>query len=253
MPCSSVLSTAVAAKLNARIKELLNDGLSDSEIVRAIRREANTTRAWPEMTFSRIKQFINKAMEESEEASVASETSESEAPSFDSDEEDEEYVPPAEESDSEDEDFLVPEDESEDESEESESESSDETETDAEDTEECRVARFFFDQKDGTLDRLSITTNSDGTFAAEMAYDISSSYAYPKRANFFEADKDAMDLYVADILRMIAVDDLPFQSVEVALPFFPNITLTPKKLQKKSVRRLVRSALLQFLEHFEYA
>ncbi len=250
MPCSSVLSAAVAAKLNARIKELLNDGLSDSEIVRAIRREANTTRAWPEMSFSRIKQFINKALEESEEASVASETSESEAPSFDSDEEDEEYVPPAEEeSDSEDEDFLVPE-ESEDESEESE-ETEDSSET--EEAEECRVARFFFDHADGTMDRLSIETNSDGTFAAEMAYDLSSTYAYPKRANFFEADKDAMDLYVADILRMIAVDDLPFKSVEVVLPFFPNITLTPKKLQKKSVRRVVRSALLQFLEYFEYA
>ncbi len=242
-------------QLNARIKELLNDGLSDSEIVRAIRREANTTRAWPEMSFSRIKQFINKVME-SEETETESVKS---APTFESDEEDEEYVPESEEESDEE---YVPDAESEEESDnEEETETADETEdaeteyteeSDEEETTENRSAIFYFDRiDDEDIDRLTITPQGEGLFAAEVAYNLPSSKAHPRHANFFEGDADSLELYVADLLRMVAVDDLPFKSVEFSIPFFPNISLKPRSLRKKNTRHTVLRALRQYLEHFE--
>ncbi len=253
MPCTSVLSTAVAAKLNARIKELLNDGLSDSEIVRAIRREANTTHAWPEMSFARIKQFINKVMESEETSDTESVES---APTFDSDEEDEEYVPEAEDESSDEDDD---EDDEEYEPEADETETDEASEEEETETKEMLSMVIYFDHNDyededeeHNLDRLTITPVGDGLFEAEMAYDLPSSRASPRRANFFEGDADSMQLYIADILRLIALDDLPMKSVELAIPFFPNISFKPRTLRKKSVRSLVRSAVLQFLEHYEH-
>ncbi len=109
------------------------------------------------------------------------------------------------------------------------------------------------DGDDNDLDRLTITPLGDGLFAAEMAYDLPNSHALPRRANFFEGDADSMDLYITDMLRLIALDDLPLKSVELGIPFFPNISFKPRTLRKKSVRRVVRSAVLQFLEHYAHA
>ncbi len=221
------ISHADAAKMMmiGRIQELLNDGLSDSEIVRTIRREAKLTSAWPEMSFRGIKQFIDAAMEESETEST---------PTFDSDEEDEEYVP---------------EEESEEESEEDTDEESEET---TEETVENRIAVLYFDRiEDEDIDRLTITPQGEGVFAVEMAYNLPSSKAHPRYATFFEGDADALELYVADLMRMTAVDDLPFKSVEFSIPFFPNISLKPRSLRKKGTRHTVLRALRQYLEHFE--
>jgi hypothetical protein len=234
MPCPSTLSTSATAKLNARINELINDGCSDSEIVREIRREAKSPKfAWPYMSFSHIKKLIDAAMEEAETSS------ESSAPTFESDEEDEEYVP----SDSE---------------EESEEESDDEEETDSESEEEeikeLKQFTIYMDRHESTdIDRVTITPQGDGLFHAEIAYDLKNSHALPRRANFFEADADEMLNYVRDVMCLVAVDELPFKSLEFSMPFYPNISLRPITLTKKCVRKTILTALQQYLEHFAHA
>jgi hypothetical protein len=249
MPCSSVLSAAVSAKLNARIKELLEDGLSDSEIIRAIRREARQTKAWPELAYTRIKKMIDAAMDDEETASAASAASastESSAPTFESDEEDEEYVP---EEESDDETVtLVPEDSDEESEEAEESEESEESEEEYENVKEVVNAYIFFDHHDGSMDRITIAPSDEGLFQVEMAYDVASSYAFPRRANFFEGDADAVYFYIRDILQLVKLDAEPFKALEIALPFFPNVSMKPKAL-KKNARKLVLRALCQFLEH----
>jgi hypothetical protein len=233
MPCSSTLSASATTKLNARINELINDGCSDSEIVREIRREAKSPKcAWPDMSFSRIKKLIDAAMEEAENSS------ESSAPTFESDEEDEEYVP-SEESEDEDED---------------EEDEEDEDEEDEEESEELKSVIIYMDRHETTeIDRLTITPQGDGLFYAELAYDLKSSSAYPRRANFFEADMDEMHNYVNDIMRLVAIDELPFKSLEFAIPFYPNISLRPKTLRSKDVRKTILTSLQQYLEHYAHA
>jgi hypothetical protein len=245
MPCPSTLSASAAAKLNARINELINDGCSDSEIVREIRREAKSPKcAWPDMSFSRIKKLIDAAMEEAETSS------ESSAPTFESDEEDEEYVP-SEESEDEDEEYVPSDSEEESEDEESEDEESEDEEDEAK---ELKSVIIYMDRHDTTeIDRLTITPQGDGLFYAELAYDLKSSSAYPRRANFFEADMDEMHNYVNDIMRLVAIDELPFRSLEFAIPFYPNISLKPKTLRSKNVRKTILTSLQQYLEHYAHA
>jgi hypothetical protein len=198
------------------------------------------------MSFSRIKKFIHEVMDaEESEASEASEEA-SEVPSFDSDEEDEEYIPESDDESEESEDETDAE-ESEEEAEESEAEETD-AESEAE-VKEMRSLTLYFDREEGDLDRLTITPQ-DGTFAVEMAYDLTSSTAHARRANFFEGDADAIDLYLGDILRLLALDELPFKSVEFAIPFFPNISLKPRSLCKKNTRHTIMRAVSQYLEHY---
>lgn len=255
MPSSSVLTASATTKLNARIRQLINDGCSDSQIVREIRREAKSPKcAWPDMSFSRIKKLIDAQMDKYETES------ESSAPTFESDEEDEEYVPPSEE---ESEDSEVDESEEDETEETEEDEENDETEAeedeeaeifDSEEVKELKQLIIYMDRKDSSeIDRLTITPRGDGLFDAEMAYDLKNSSSHPRRANFFEADMDEMLNYVRDIMCMVAVDELPFRSLEFAIPFYPNISLRPMTMGKKRVRNTVLTAMQQYLEHFAYA
>jgi hypothetical protein len=239
MPCPSTLSASAATKLNARINELINDGCSDSAIVREIRREAKSPKcAWPDMPFSRIKKLIDAAMEEAETSS------ESSAPTFESDEEDEEYVPSDSEEESEDEEYVPSESEEED----------DEESEDEEDVKELKQFTIYMDRHESTeIDRIAITPQGDGLFHAEIAYDLKSGNALPRRANFFEADADEMLNYVRDVMCMVAIDELPFKSLEFSVPFYPNISLRPHTLTKKRVRNTILTALQQYLEHFAHA
>jgi hypothetical protein len=239
MSCPSTLSASATTKLNARINELINDGCSNSEIVRVIRREAKSPKcAWPDMSFSRIKKLIDAAIEEAE---TSSESSHSSAPTFESDEEDEEYVP-SESDESE-----------ESEAEESEAEESEAEESEAEESEELRKVVIYMDRKESSeIDRMTITPQDDGLFAVEFAYDLKNASAYPRRANFFEADTEEILGYVRNTMCFVAADELPFKSVEFSIPFYPNISLRPKTLGKKDVRNVVLTALQQFLEHYAY-
>ncbi len=262
-PSMTILSAAASKKLDARLRELLNDGLSDAQIARIVRREASSEGAiWPVLPVKAIRDRIYE-LADSESDSDYDPAEDSDASSTTSSSSDSTYVPEETESegecawggdasDSESDATTVS---VSDESYESDSSSATSTEDEAPRKKQqiVKTARFFLDNADDTMDRITITPNGDGTFAVEMAYDLTYSYNHPDRASFFEGSASDVYEYILSAIRLLAIDELPYASVEASLPFYPAIRVTPRRLLKKVVRKCIMKALSQYLGHYATA
>lgn len=263
-PSMTILSVAAAKKLDARLRELLNDGLSDAQIARIVRREASSEGApWPVLTVKAIRDRIyDVADSESDSDYDPAEDSDGSSTTTSSESE---YIPETD-SESESESKWGGEETDSDSNSDDETYESDDSSSASTGDEEphtsktkkqkqqiVKTARFFMDNDDGTMDRISITPNGDGTFAVEMAYDLTYSYNYPDRASFFEGSAEEVHEYLESILQLLAIDELPYMSVEASIPFYPAIRVCPHRLLKKVVRKCILGALSQYLGHYASA
>jgi hypothetical protein len=242
------------------IRELLNDGNSDIQICRIVRRK------WPFIPNKSIRDCINRIMDEEDETASEASSTDSEPAmdieEYDSDDSsDEDYVP-EEDSDSESED----EDDEEDPTSEDE-----EVKEDNEEVKEAIPSHLFFNEKgdvlptqkpakglselhqahlyiehtDDRVDHINIKPNGQGTFELRIMYDSAA-----KHHNFFEADIPHVIEYLNQVLSMLMIDQMPFKMVEVMVPFFPSIVVTPDSFRMENHRIIILRAFHQYMEHY---
>ncbi len=261
----AILSTAAVSF----IREMLNDGNSDAQISRIVRRK------WPFIPNKSIRDCINRIIDEEDE--TASESTDSEpamdVEEYDSDDSsDEDYVPEEDDDDDSDNDDLdTDEEDEEDETEKNHHILLDETSGDvkfeksdeesphmlfnedgatkftspAEKTRELRQAQLFIDHTDNRVDHINIRPNDHGHFDVTIKYDSGEKYH-----NFFEADTAHVIDYLNQTLSMLMIDQMPFKKVEVMVPFFPSIAVTPDAFREEHSRIIILRAFYQYMEHF---
>ncbi len=244
------------------IRELLNDGNSDIQICRIVRRK------WPFIPNKSIRDCINRIMDEEDETASEASSTDSE-PAMDIEEYDSD--------DSSDEDY-VPEEDSDSESDDDEEDPASEDEEVKEDNEEVKEevkeaipSHLFFNEKgdvlptqkpakglselhqahlyiehtDDRVDHINIKPNGQGTFELRIMYDSAS-----KHHNFFEADIPHVIEYLNQVLSMLMIDQMPFKMVEVMVPFFPSIVVTPDSFRMENHRIIILRAFHQYMEHY---
>ncbi len=218
------------------------------------------------MHYSALNKIINSLMDDL-------------VPTFESDEEDEEYVPSeSEESEeSEDEEYVPSESE---ESEESEDEEYVPSESESEEektsprmkicthssktkipTAACKAIPSTLDvplvsNKDKMYiyfnrplevdeDRIVIYPGENG-FKVQYEYNRN---PVPTQVHEFEGDAAAVLEYLSDVFCLVSIDQKPFTELEFMIPFYPNISITPNNFTGVVATTILR-AVGSYLEHY---
>jgi hypothetical protein len=173
---------------------------------------------------------------------------------FDSDEEDEEYVPESDEEseDEEDEEYVPESDEESDEEDEeyvpeSDEDSADDSSDSSAEDKPVMAAMIFMDHAHGDyFDQIVISSVGDKVRVIHY-YDRASSDDFEcKKTCFYASNEEAQD-YFKTFLKFVAIDQMPFKSLEFHIPFYPAITLKPSRLHKRKYRDLIVKALTEFV------
>ncbi len=169
---------------------------------------------------------------------------------FDSDEEDSEYVP-SESEDEEDEEYVPSESESDEESvpesETSEDVSEDETPEPTKPLNSKKFHMYLNHPESNEEDRLTVEPIATGF---KVRYEFNRSPTQPPaQVHEFEADAKSVVEYLADIFCLLGIDQKPFTEIEFLIPFYPNISITPSNCNSVVCATILR-AVSTYLNHY---
>jgi hypothetical protein len=225
-----------------KIRSYLDDGLSNREILKKVNKYIIGIDGVP-ITTSQLAEAINKIMDDAD-----SDSDTSSVDTYDSEYEDEEWTEESEESEDESEAEESEAEESDEESEAEESEA-EESETDVDDLEPKirHHMTIYMNHDHGEYhDKITVEPQGMGEFHVRYAYDKVEGRAAHLVSEFAGTSGEVSD-YLYHVLRMLSIDEKPYASIDIDVPYYPNISIRPGSLKKRSTRHIIMDAIDDYL------